>query len=289
MPMPPRPVVPPSLAPYRKKMSPLERKQIILPNTPENFLLREMHERLQQGQVVWISFGGRSMQPTISGVSDKVELTPLRNDEPCRVGEVYLFLHENHYVVHRLVNTKADKYLFRGDNCYRCEQVCRQQILARLTAVERADGSVIHTDSDEWRSLSRQVLRRRRVRQMAYSLLNQHGRRWESVVYFVLLAVLMWAPINGVGIPMNNFVLGIRVDHLLHASVYLLCPFFLLDVTKKRRGLMLVVALLIGVFTETVQAILPWRGFDINDLLANFMGNLVGWLLLIPYFRRLRK
>lgn len=267
----------------------MEKKQIILPNSPENFLLREMHERLQQGQVVWISFGGRSMQPMISGVSDKVELTPLLSDENCRVGEVYLFLHDNHYVVHRLVKIRGDKYLFRGDNCYRCEQVGRSQILARLTAVERADGHVVATDSDEWHFLSRRVLRKHRIRLSAYNLLNRNSRRWESAVYFVLLAVLMWAPLNGVGIPMNNFVFGIRMDHLLHASVYLLCPFFLLDVTKKRRGLMLLLALLIGVLTETVQALIPWRGFDINDLVANFMGNLVGWLLLIPYFRRQKK
>ena len=248
-----------------------------------------MCNHLAQGETVKMAFGGRSMMPTISGEGDKIELVPLRADDPCKEGEVYLFRHYDHYVVHRLLKIKGMECRFRGDNCYRCERVDRQQVLARLTAIERPDGHVVTTDSEEWHTLSSQVLRRHWVRQTAYDLLNRNSRRWGSVAYFVLLAVLMWAPLNGVGIPMDNFVFGIRMDHLLHASVYLACPFFLLDVTAKRRWLILAVALLVGVCTETVQYILPWRGFDVNDLVANFLGSLLGWLLLVPYFRRRRK
>ena len=39
-----------------------------------------------------------------------------------------------------------------------------------------------------------------------------------------------------------------------------------MDLLKRRKGAVLGVAILIGLFTEFVQYLLPFRGFDINDL-----------------------
>lgn len=264
-------------------------KRIILPNSPDNFLLQEMRSRLAAGEAVTIAFGGRSMLPMLNGESDIVTLAPLSADEECVVGGIYLFFYNNHYVVHRLMRIDDDIYFFRGDNCRTYEQVRRQAVLGRLVQVRHADGSIDVTNSEAWISRSRKVVRRRNVVNVFFNAFGHQNRWWESAVYFACLAALMWAPLNGIGIPLNNFVFGLRLDHLLHASVFLLCPFFLLDALNKRRMLILFSAWLVGICTESVQYLLPWRGFDVNDLIANFLGCFLGWLMLIPYFRRCQK
>lgn len=267
----------------------METRQITLPNSPDNFLLQEMCERLKNGVSVRIAFGGRSMLPMINGNGDKIHLAPIAEGEKLRPGEIYLFTHANHFIIHRLLRIKDGEYIFRGDNCSSCEHVQRNAVLARLTALERPDGTMLSTDSREWRRRSLFVSKRRSLFNMLGRMFGSKNRKWESIVYFVCLAILMWAPLNGVGIPLNNFVFGIRLDHLLHASVYLVCPFFLLDILHRRKKPILLVAMVIGICTEFVQYILPWRGFDINDLIANFLGSFLGWLALLPYFRRLKR
>ncbi len=92
------------------------------------------------------------------------------------------------------------------------------------------------------------------------------------------LLLLMWMPVKS-GLPLANFVFGLRLDHWLHASVYLpcaCCTRVLLDVPRTRAWLY---SLLLGLLTESVQYLLPYRGFDINDMLANVIGISVGALL----------
>ena len=264
----------------------MEVKHIILPNRPDSFLLSEMRARLREGQEVRMVFGGISMLPLIDGKSDTIRLRPLNEGEEPVTGDVYLFVFHGHHIIHRLMRHEGDTYLFRGDNCYSCERVRRQDILARLVLVEHADGTTVSTDSETWHQASRRVVHRRNVKNTLLRWLNRRRRKSYSVIYFILLAVLMWAPVGGLGVPLDNFVFGIRMDHLLHASVYLLCPAMLVDVLRCRRWRILAAAIAIGILTESVQYLLPYRGFDINDLAANFLGCLLGWVALLPYFRR---
>ena len=59
-----------------------------------------------------------------------------------------------------------------------------------------------------------------------------------------------------------------------------------MDLLHRRKGLVLAVAVLVGLFTEFVQYLLPFRGFDVNDLIANAGGNLIGWLAILPFMIR---
>lgn len=267
----------------------METMHISLPNSPDNFLLQEMCERLKAGHTVVMAFGGASMQPIISGRGEKVTLRPLAADEEVKKGEVYLFFHERHFVIHRLMKVEGEEYVFRGDNCYRYERVTRENVLAKLMAVQRPDGTMVDCEGEWWRKRSRQVLRRKSLKSFAVRMANSNARRKWAVLYFVLLAVLMWAPMGGLGIPLNNFIFGLRVDHLLHAAVYLACAAALMDWMKKRPLPILLMAILIGLFTEFVQYLLPYRGFDINDLIANFIGALLGWLAILPFLLRGRR
>ena len=104
-------------------------------------------------------------------------------------------------------------------------------------------------------------------------------RQWLAATYLLLLAALMWLPLNGLGIPMNNFVLGIRIDHLYHATVYLPCVLMLMPLCRYRRWAAWGFGMLVATATEFGQWLLPYRGFDINDLIANLLGVTVGLLL----------
>lgn len=260
-----------------------------LPNSPDNFILMEMCERLNEGQTVTMLFGGVSMLPLINGRGDKIRLRPLADGEKCVKGEVYLYLYQNHYIIHRLMGNKGELLDFRGDNCFNHEHVKRQDVLAKLIAIEKTDGTVVDCESEEWRRKSRKVVLRRSAKNALMIMKSPTFRSRLAVLYFVLLAALMWAPINGIGIALDNYIFGLRVDHLLHASVYLLCPLFLADWFAKRWWRVLFVALTVGLTTEFGQMLLPFRGFDVNDLMANCVGNIVGWLAILPLMKRHRR
>lgn len=106
-----------------------------------------------------------------------------------------------------------------------------------------------------------------------------------SYVYFVVLALLMWLPLNG-AVVLDNFVFGLRADHLLHASVYLPCAVCLQLLCNRPKVRTYVCSLGIGIFTECVQYVLPYRGFDVNDMLANEIGVTVGFIALLFLCRK---
>ena len=255
--------------------------RLILPNEADGFIAEEMRSRLQAGHVVRIAFGGNSMWPTLDGRSDTVELTPVGADEPLHEGEIYLFRYKGRCVVHRLVHQEKDWCTMRGDHNEGTEQVMRSEVWAHLTAVVHADGSREACDSRRFRRRSRRAMARRDVRLAVTHCFGRQQRRWMRWLYLAALLLLMWLPLGG--IPLENFVLGIRLDHLIHASVYLPCAFFFCDLRLggKRRcnGRLLAACLLLAAITETVQYLLPYRGFDINDLVANFLGVTLGWVV----------
>ena len=262
----------------------MSEQRTVLPNTADGFVVAEMRRRLDEGHTVRIAFGGSSMKPLIDGDTDIIHLEPL--PPSLNVGDVYLFFFRGQCVIHRLLKVDGDTLIFRGDNCETTERIGRSDVMARLKAVEHADGSFVDCSSLLWRCRSRHVVCRRSFVNALRSLFPLRRRRWMRWVYFVALLVLMWAPMGFVGVQLDNFVLGIRFDHLLHASVYIPCTFSLCDFRvfrqrASRTGVaLLLAAALIGTVTETVQYLLPYRGFDINDLVANFMGVTLGWLLL---------
>ncbi|MBP5190077.1 MAG: VanZ family protein [Bacteroidales bacterium] len=255
-------------------------QRLILPNDANGFIVEEMMERLNNGITVTIAFGGSSMLPLIDGRSDRIELSPINGE--LRLGEIYLFVYNGHCVIHRLLKIRYEKFVFRGDNCCSCEVVTREAVLARLIAVCHSDGSRENCDSLQWRRKSRRVSTLRTLKNLPFRLFGRPQRRWERWLYIALLLILMWAPVGVLGIPLNNFVFGIRFDHLLHASVYVPFVFFLMDFGKVKMSKLIphwLVGLLFAGVTESVQLLLPYRGFDINDLVANFLGVTLGWII----------
>ena len=260
----------------------MSEKRLILPNDANGFIVEEMKSRLSQGLTVTIAFGGNSMLPTIDGSRDLVELAETKGELHC--GEVYLFLYRGRCVVHRLLRINGDEYVFRGDNNRYTEKVGRDAVLARLVAVKHSNGSVESCDTRQWRCKSRRASVLRTLKNLPYAWFGSSQRRWQRWVYISILLVLMWAPVGGLGIQLDSMVLNIRLDHLLHASVYLPFVFFIMDFGHMRpRGYVLhwLSGLLFAAVTEAGQLLLFYRGFDPSDLVANFIGVTLGWLLVL--------
>ena len=239
-------------------------------------------EQLAEGRIVKMSLRGTSMLPTLRE-EDVLTLEPLVGD-PC-VGDVLLFRYAGGHIVHRLVKHDGDTYIMQGDNNYGIETVKRGDLVARVTSVTRPNGKTLDTNSREWQRLSHRSLCRKKVRNALLCLFGRKGRKQLRPWYFIALAILMWAPLNGLGVPLNNYILGLRADHLLHASVYIPCTLFLMDLIR-RRGLVWLAAVGIGLLTEGVQYLLPFRGYDVNDLIANAIGVTLGWLVILTVKRR---
>ena len=236
-----------------------------------------VEEQLSEVPQVRLTLRGTSMLPTLH---DGDTLTLSRLTTAPRVGDVVLFRYRGGHLMHRIVACADGRYRMQGDNCYSCEEAAREDLVAVLTGVSRGGVEVA------WRTHGRRALRRSAAKRITYRWLSREGRRRLRPWYFALLAVLMWAPLNGLGIPLDNYILGLRADHLLHASVYLLCPLFLWDLYGRlpkhgQRWAVWATAVAVGLLTEGVQYLLPYRGFDINDLVANTLGVTLGWVVLL--------
>ena len=85
------------------------------------------------------------------------------------------------------------------------------------------------------------------------------------------------------------FIVRIRLDHLLHATLFI--PWALLYLVTFRpvkwsEKLMLVIyGLLMAFATEGVQYFLTYRSYNINDLIANWMGVILGMVGMVGVLR----
>ncbi len=117
------------------------------------------------------------------------------------------------------------------------------------------------------------------------------------LVYLIMLFLVSTIPFPRGSAAMNEtYVVQVRSDYLLHALVYLPMPLLLglfLErgpVRQDRRKFLfwlgiILPSLLFTVLFEGVQLILPYRSFNINDMMANGLGVVIG-LLIMPFLWR---
>ena len=112
-------------------------------------------------------------------------------------------------------------------------------------------------------------------------------------VYCIMLLLLAILPINGVSSPLNHtFIVKIRLDYLFHAFIFI--PWMLLIFLTYNNGnrykklsyilFWISYGILAAIITEGTQYFLPYRSFNINDLLANLIGVILG-ISLLPLIR----
>jgi len=109
-------------------------------------------------------------------------------------------------------------------------------------------------------------------------------------IYFVAIIMLIVLPINTPGskLNLNNImVVKIRGDYFVHALVFIPWAFFMTAMRQSPR-MWLLLGLLFSTGTELLQYLLPYRRFNINDLISNSLGILIGLLIFMLLLRRLK-
>jgi VanZ family protein len=108
---------------------------------------------------------------------------------------------------------------------------------------------------------------------------------WVGGLYLLLLLVGALIPLGMGSEPLsNNYTFHIRADYLLHALFYIPLPLILLLSRSGRSGgwlKVILVAAVVVVLFEMVQMLVPYRAFNINDLIANGVGVLIGLVLFV--------
>ncbi len=104
--------------------------------------------------------------------------------------------------------------------------------------------------------------------------------RWRLLFYLTVLVTLSVIPLGSVSEELIDVtVIRIRGDYLLHMLVYLPIISLMLISFPKKKLLMVVLALVLGVGLEYFQMLLPYRAFNINDLVANVGGVVLGGVI----------
>jgi glycopeptide antibiotics resistance protein len=106
------------------------------------------------------------------------------------------------------------------------------------------------------------------------------------LLYLLFLVLMTVLPLNGSSSAHLNdiYVVNIRLDFLIHSILFI--PWiFLYTVSFRPAGvseklLMIAAGLLMAFATEGVQYFLTYRSYNINDLLSNFLGVLLGCIAL---------
>lgn len=118
---------------------------------------------------------------------------------------------------------------------------------------------------------------------------------WLIIVYMSTIMALSAAMINTKTSLNKTYVLSLRLDYLLHALQFIPwmilirwrwrnCPPSDKAGWKEKKGagfflLALGAGLLLAVISEGAQYMLPYRSFNVFDLLSNFVGLAVGALI----------
>ncbi len=108
--------------------------------------------------------------------------------------------------------------------------------------------------------------------------------RFIFISYTIILVLLAILPINSSGSAINNtYIISIRLDYLLHFAIFLPWIFLLWKVTGVsyksnfyKTVLYVLLGLAFAAATEMIQYFLPYRAFNINDMIANGLGMLIG-------------
>lgn len=246
-------------------------------NVDNALFFATVEENIAAGQQVKITLRGTSMLTTLRE-GDTLTLAPLARRP--KVGDVVLFRYYGKHLLHRIVIIHGGRLTMQGDNCYTVEHAVREDIVAILTHVDR----IGDTDGAEWAAASRKALRRKRLRNFFVRWLGEKGRQQLRPWYLFALFFLMWAPLNGVGPVLDNYILGIRGDHFMHATVFIPCALFFIDLSR-HRWLVWLMCIALALLCEGVQYLLPFRKFDVNDLVANTIGVTLGFIVVLVVLR----
>ena len=110
-------------------------------------------------------------------------------------------------------------------------------------------------------------------------------------LYCIAIILLTILPINGESSLLNDtYIVKIRFDYLLHTMIFL--PFLPLVMysfsttpqlkrTIKKILSLITIGIFFAIITEVIQLYLPYRTFNINDLISNTLGIILGFPIIL--------
>jgi VanZ family protein len=108
-------------------------------------------------------------------------------------------------------------------------------------------------------------------------------------LYTILIPFLAVLPINGSNSRLNStYIIFVRLDYLAHVGIFILWivlyKWAYFSVKNKFRGngafRLSLLFLLFAILSEVIQSFIPYRSFNINDLIANLLGVAIGLIIL---------
>jgi len=109
-------------------------------------------------------------------------------------------------------------------------------------------------------------------------------------IYFSAILLLIVLPINNPGSPLylnDIMIIKIRGDYFVHALIFIPWAFFMATM-RQPLWLWLLLGLLYATGTELLQYLLPYRRFNINDLISNSLGIIIGVMVVQVLFKKLK-
>lgn len=117
---------------------------------PNEYFFQKVEQYLNSGLPVRFRVKGTSMTPLLRNGKEEV-IVYLCGTATLRRWDVVLFRYRGNYVLHRIVDCSADRYIMQGDGVWASYEVCsRDDILGVVRQVIAPSGRVISTSSFAW-------------------------------------------------------------------------------------------------------------------------------------------
>lgn len=113
----------------------------------------------------------------------------------------------------------------------------------------------------------------------------KHAYRWLFWGYLFVIILLVTLPLNSSGSLNDIKIVSFRADYFFHALLFVPWAFFL-PLTSHKQYRWFVYGLMFATAAEAIQYLLPYRAYNINDLLANILGIGLGLLFYNVYMIR---
>ncbi len=97
-------------------------------------------------------------------------------------------------------------------------------------------------------------------------------------IYVIVLILLSVLPINSAAKLNDITIISFRGDYFVHALIFIPWALFNLKFCKNN-WLWLFTGLIFSAGIEMLQYFLPYRAFNINDILSNIIGVILGQLI----------
>jgi glycopeptide antibiotics resistance protein len=101
-------------------------------------------------------------------------------------------------------------------------------------------------------------------------------------LYIGAIFLLIALPINSAGELNNITILRLRGDYFFHALMFVPWAFFK-PVFRLNAWVWGISGLVFSVGSEGIQYLLPYRAYNVNDLVANMLGVVLGLLLYVLF------